>query len=74
MLAIEVVDASSDKVLERFPTTLENPEPLFVKDRSTKHKYVMIRTRGSAPDAKKQLFETRYDQYSGVYFRIVNIL
>lgn len=73
MVALEIVENSTNKVLTRFPIGVDDPEPLFVKDRVTKKRYVMVRTKGSAPVKKKQLFEDEWDQYSPVHFRLVSI-
>ena len=73
MLLLEVVEIGTDKVLERFPVSVDDPEILFVKDRQTKRRYVMIRKKGSDPYSKKQLFETKYDQYSPVHFKLVTL-
>jgi hypothetical protein len=73
MIALDIVENKTNKVLAQFPVGVNDPEPLFVKDRATKKRYVMIRTKGSAPDEKNQLFEVEWDQYSPVYFRLVSM-
>lgn len=68
MKILHIIDKTTKK--ETYMVPIMVPEPfdfLFVKDRKTKVKYLLIRTHGEDPyEGHKQYLEVPYDQYSNV--------
>ena len=76
MKCIEVVENRTGKLLARFPVTVPQPvDVIFTKDRSTKQKYLTIRTKSSDPfdKTKRQDFPVQWNQYSEISLREVEL-
>lgn len=69
---VHIIENKTKKETFVFPIAV--PEPidfLFVKDRKTKEKYLLVRTKGEDPyTGHKQLFSVPYDQYSDVSLEV----
>ena len=73
MKTLYLIDERTKHVIQTCQVFIDEPfEIIFCKDRATKQRYVMVRTKGSDPFniTKRQLFETRFCQYDGVVVQI----
>ena len=73
MKTVYLINERTKNVVQACQVFVEEPlEVIFCKDRKTKQRYVMVRTKGSDPFdiTKRQLFETRFCQYDGVVAQI----
>jgi len=72
MKILHIIDDSTKKITHVIPITVPEPHDfLFVKDRKTKEKFIMIRTHGEDPyEGHKQLQKVPYDQYSNVSLEV----
>lgn len=69
-MKISLVDTKGNSVVE-FDVTIPTPvDSMFVKDRTTKQNYILIRTKGEDTTATpRQLIPVPWDQYSGLYIQ-----
>lgn len=75
MKVVHIVDNRTKKETHVIPVCVPDPvDYLFVRDRSTKEKYLMIRTHGEDPfEGHKQLHPVPYDQYDYVTLNVEEI-
>lgn len=69
-MKISLVDSKGVSVVE-FDVTVPAPvDSLFVKDRTTKQNYILIRSKGKdSTEAPRQLIPVPWDQYCGLYIK-----
>lgn len=75
MKILHLIDNNKKKETFSFPIIIPEPvDILFVKDRATKVRYLMIRTKGEDPyEGHKQLHEVPYNQYDNVSLELEEI-
>lgn len=69
MKYLYIIDNNTKQMVQIHPVAVEEPyDIVFCKDRKTKQRYVMVRTKEADPFdiSKRQLFETKYCQYDDI--------
>ena len=73
MKTVYVIDKNTMKASEVFNVTIEEPfDIVFCKDRQTKKRYIMVRTKNADfyDLSARQLFETKYSQYDNITIEV----
>ncbi|MBP5723827.1 MAG: hypothetical protein J6X18_09695 [Bacteroidales bacterium] len=73
MKTLYIIDNRTKNVVQVCPVAIDEPyEVIFCKDRKTKQKCVMVRTKGCNPFdiSKRQVFQTNFCQYDDVSVQV----
>lgn len=76
MTRIHIIDRNLNQETFVFDIVIDEPYNfLFVKDRETKQRYLMVRTSGADPFdvSKRQLFPIPYCQYDNVELQLEKV-